>query len=898
MLAKTYQHQAIEQALYQEEEESGLFAPHQNKESKAFCMMMPPPNVTGSLHMGHALNMTLQDILVRYHRMQGERTLWQPGTDHAGIATQALVERQLASRHQDPSSLTRDELLAHIWAWKERSGGKITAQLRRLGASPDWQRERFTLDDGLSHAVLHAFTTLHAQGLIYRGKRLVNWDPVLETAISDLEVETKDRQGHLWYIRYPLAHKPSHAIIIATTRPETMAGDTAIAVHPDDPRYQQWIGCQCILPLFHRTIPIIADPHADPEKGSGAVKITPAHDMNDFDVGQRHNLPLINVFDSRAHYNDNVPKPWRGMERFQARKALIEALTQQGHIDHIETTSIPTPHGDRSHAIIEPWLTDQWFVDAPRLAPKAIRAVESGDMTFTPATWRKTYLQWLDNIQPWCISRQIRWGHRIPAWHAPDGTIFVANTQAHAEQQARTHYKTAIIPPLTQEEDVLDTWFSSSLWPFSTLGWPSATAELKTFYPNNVLVTGFDILFFWVARMAMMGLHFTGDVPFRHVYVHALVRDEQGQKMSKSKGNVIDPLATIDSYGADALRFTMAASAIPGRDVRLSTSRIQGYRNFTTKIWNAARFCTLHAITCTPDTSPQYRHPLNQWIIHKLHHMLHAVGDELDNGRFDQAAQALYHFIWSDLCDNYIEGVKSLLTHEDEPTHHETRNVMGYVFCHMLHALYPFMPFVSEHIWRVLKAKDAPALIKRTTPTKTLRQKPHRDTPNNTYDNAHDNTHAIDFIFTLTHHVRSLMQDLQQSPKEPISLHIIQASDNHRTALTTHHKLLSHLCPIETITDIANKETHPRHAIEFFVDGSLFAIGLSHHVDMDALQARLSKSMHSHKEKALALRTRLDHEGFVKNAPAAILQEKTEQWQKHHDAYRHFERIIHRLKRS
>ena len=596
MLEKTYRPADFEGRLYELWEKSGGFAGRPG-ESAPWCVMMPPPNVTGSLHMGHALNNTLQDVLTRYRRKTGRNALWQPGMDHAGIATQMVVERQLAEEGTDRRALGREAFIERVWSWKAESGGAIGRQLRRLGASPDWSRERFTMDEGLSRAVIEVFVTLYRQGLIYRDKRLVNWDPVLGTAISDLEVEQREmRDGKLWHVRYPIAGRSGEHIVVATTRPETMLGDTAVAVHPEDERYRGLVGSAALLPLVGRRLPIVADEYADPAQGSGAVKITPAHDFNDFEVGRRHDLDIVNVFDAEARINDNAPEAYRGLDRMEARARVLADLEAQGLIEKVEPHVHTVPHGDRSGAVIEPWLTDQWYVDAKTLAEPAIEAVEDGRIRFVPARWENTYFEWMRNIQPWCISRQLWWGHRIPAWYGPDGQVFVAATEAEAEVQSAQHYGRP--EPLARDEDVLDTWFSSGLWPFSTLGWPERTEALESYYPNSDLITGFDIIFFWVARMVMLGLHFMGDVPFRTVYIHALVRDETGQKMSKSKGNVIDPLALIDKYGADALRFTLAAMEAQGRDIKLAESRVAGYRNFATKLWNAARFCEANG--CEP----------------------------------------------------------------------------------------------------------------------------------------------------------------------------------------------------------------------------------------------------------------------------------------------------------
>ncbi|HVY90899.1 MAG TPA: valine--tRNA ligase, partial [Hyphomonadaceae bacterium] len=786
MIDDRFNPKAAEPKLYEQWEVSGAFKPTGN--GPPFSIVIPPPNVTGVLHMGHALNNTLQDILVRYHRMKGFRCLWQPGTDHAGIATQMVVERELAKEgNLGRRDLGRDKFLERVWKWKEQSGGAITQQLKRLGASCDWSRERFTLDKGLSEAVTKVFVELYQEGLIYRDKRLVNWDPQFQTAISDLEVETREVKGNFWHLRYPLADgstykfpiafdeagKPTewedrNYIVVATTRPETMLGDTAVAVHPTDERYAGIVGKQVKLPLTGRLIPIVADEYADPTKGTGAVKITPAHDFNDYQVGKRHNLPMINIFTDDAHINGEAPKAYQGLERFAARKKVISDIEAEGLMHAIEPTTIQQPFGDRSQVVIEPYLTDQWYVDAKTLAKPAIKAVESGETKFVPETWAKTYFEWMRNIEPWCVSRQLWWGHRIPAWYGPalvsepndnggrevvlDHTqppkVFVAYTAAEALEQARKYYGAdwsappdvierarkhhgeylAVVPTredalremaegrnvslgppdrwgyivrLWQDEDVLDTWFSSALWPFSTMGWPRGDdTALKEFYPGSVLVTAFDIIFFWVARMMMQGLHFMGEVPFKDVYIHALVRDEKGQKMSKSKGNVIDPLDLIEKYGTDALRFTLIAQAGQGRDIKMSEQRVEGYRNFATKLWNAARFCEMNECVADPNFDPKsVQQNLNRWIIGRLVKAKQAVDLALEGYRFDSAALALYQFAWGEFCDWHLEFAKPVFLGEDAAAKAETRAVTAWVLGQLLHLMHPLMPFISEELW-------------------------------------------------------------------------------------------------------------------------------------------------------------------------------------------------------
>ena len=698
MLDKSFDPKSAEPRLYKAWEDAGAFAPIDDPAVPTFTLVIPPPNITGSLHIGHALNNTLQDVLIRFARMRGMAALWLPGTDHAGIATQMVVERQLAAEGNiGRRDLGREAFVDKIWEWKAKSGGTIVNQLRRLGASCDWSRERFTLDDGLSAAVRKVFVTLHKQGLIYRDKRLVNWDPHFQTAISDLEVEQKEVNGHYWHLAYPL-EDGSGEIVVATTRPETMLGDTAVAVHPNDERYTHLIGKCVRLPIVGRPIPIIADDYADPEKGSGAVKITPAHDFNDFRVGQRHKLPMITVLDPFAKINDNAPPEYRGLDRFVARKKVVEAFEALGLLREIEPTRHTVPHGDRSGVVVEPYLTDQWYVDAKTLAAPAIAAVENGDTVFEPRNWEKTYFEWMRNIEPWCISRQLWWGHRIPAWYGPDGRIFVHETADGARVLAREHYGRE--EPLKQDEDVLDTWFSSALWPFSTLGWPEKSEDLARFYPTHTLVTGFDIIFFWVARMMMMGLHFTGQVPFKRVFINALIRDAQGAKMSKSKGNVMDPLELVDQYGADALRFTMVALSGQARDVRLSVPRIEGYRNLGTKLWNAARFCEMNGCAAVDSFDPQTaRQTLNRWIRGETAAAAREVTVAIETCAFDVAATTLYRFIWNVFCDWFVEFAKPILNGDDADAKAETQAMAAWVLETIFMLLHPVSPFITEELW-------------------------------------------------------------------------------------------------------------------------------------------------------------------------------------------------------
>ena len=705
-LAKIYDPQAVEPAINEQWLSSDAFRPKAtsgDKSDDAYCIVIPPPNVTGSLHMGHAFTFTIQDMLIRWQRMKGKSVLWQPGTDHAGIATQMVVERILDKEGVHRRDLGRERFLDRVWEWKEESGGTIVSQLKRLGASCDWSRERFTLDEGLSDAVREVFVRLYEENLIYRGKRLVNWDPVLETAVSDLEVEHDEEQGHFWHIQYPHADDPSKHVIVATTRPETMLGDGAVAVHPSDERYKDLIGKQLILPLCNRTIPVIADEYVDPEFGTGCVKITPAHDFNDYDVGKRHDLPLLNIFTNRAHIaeEDFIPEQYHGLDRYEARERMVADLEAEGLLYKVEDHLHKVGRGDRSHAVIEPYLTDQWYVDIKPLAGPAIAAVEDGDIKFVPQHWEKTYFEWMRNIQDWCISRQLWWGHRIPAWYCGDCDHITVSRET-AECCGGCGSKN-----IRQDEDVLDTWFSSGLWPFSTLGWPENTEELEKFYSTNVLVTGFDIIFFWVARMIMMGMKFTGKVPFKDIYIHALIRDAQGQKMSKSKGNVIDPLEIIGDYGADALRFTLAHMATPGRDVKLDIKRIESNRNFMNKIWNAARFVFMNRGDAKPDASIQPTLDVNRWILSELNSCAADVEKALTDYRFNEAAGTLYNFIWGNYCDWYVEAAKVALYGDDEAAKAETQIVMLTALDGWLRLLHPICPFITETLFQELHGADA-----------------------------------------------------------------------------------------------------------------------------------------------------------------------------------------------
>ncbi len=861
MLDKTYDAAAVEQRLYAAWEQSGVFACDPTVSDRPYTIMMPPPNVTGSLHMGHALTFTLQDALVRYYRMTGRDALWQPGTDHAGIATQMVVERQLGEQGVTRHDLGREAFVDKVWEWKAESGGTIQRQLRRLGASPDWPRERFTMDDGLSKAVRKVFVTLHKQGLIYRDKRLVNWDPKLHTAISDLEVEQRETVGKLWYFKYPVEGQPGQFVTVATTRPETMLGDTGVAVHAEDERYKDLIGKNVILPIVERAIPIVADEHADPEKGSGAVKITPAHDFNDFEVGRRHNLPMINVLDLNAHLNENVPAEYQGMDRFAARDAIVARMDELGLLEKIEDNPMTQPYGDRSGVVIEPWLTDQWFVDAATLAKEPVKAVEEGRTRFVPKNWENVFFEWMRNIQPWCISRQIWWGHQVPAWYGPDGHIFVEETEAEAIAAAKAHYGSDTVE-LTQDTDVLDTWFSSALWPFSTLGWPDETPELARYYPGDVLVTGFDIIFFWVARMMMMGHHFMGDVPFRDVYIHALVRDEKGQKMSKSKGNVIDPLDLIGSYGTDALRFTLVAMAAQGRDIKMSESRVAGYRNFCTKLWNAARFCQMNE--CLPDPAfdpAKVTSTLNRWIAARAEETAVKVGEAVEAYRFNDAATVAYQFVWNTFCDWYLEMAKPILTgNSSESDQAETRKTAAWVLDQILHILHPFTPFITEELWGEITPRNQ-MLVSSAWPKPVGLASPEAEA-------------EMDWVVGLVSAVRSVRSEMNVPPGARIPLRLKDASAETLARLETHMPLVLSLARLESVEPT---DTAPAKGAAQFVVGEATAIlPLEGVIDLDQERARLSKELKKLEGEVTKIEKKLGNAGFLAKAPEEVVEEQRE----------------------
>jgi valyl-tRNA synthetase len=881
MIDKTYQPSEVEGRIYRAWEEAGAFRAGRPERAQAepYSIVIPPPNVTGSLHMGHALNNTLQDILCRFERMRGKDVLWQPGTDHAGIATQMVVERQLMERQEKGRrEMGREAFLTRVWEWKAESGGTIVNQLKRLGASCDWSRERFTMDEGLSRAVIKVFVELYRAGLTYKDKRLVNWDPKLLTAISDLEVIQVETKGYLWHLRYPLEGKafnpddPSTFIVVATTRPETMLGDTAVAVHPDDERYKKLVGKNLILPLVGRRIPIIADEYSDPEKGSGAVKVTPAHDFNDFEVGNRHNLPQINIFsvDAKLQLKDNadfvadVPKSadldatlaMHGLDRLAARKAILARLEEKGLVAKTEPQSHVVPYGDRSNVVIEPFLTDQWYVNAKELAKPAIAAVRASKTKFVPKNWEKTYFDWMEDIQPWCISRQLWWGHQIPAWYGPDGKVIVATTEAEAQAEADRHYgkKTA----LTRDEDVLDTWFSSALWPFSTLGWPDETPELKRYYPTSTLVTGFDIIFFWVARMMMMGLHFMKEIPFHDVYIHALVRDASGAKMSKSKGNVIDPLALIDEYGADALRFTLAAMAAQGRDIKLSTQRVEGYRNFATKLWNAARFAEMNECATASAFDPKSaKETLNRWIAHETEKAATEITEAIEAYRFNDAAAGIYRFVWNIYCDWYLELAKPLLTGSDGAARDETRAMVAWARDEILKLLHPFMPFITEELWAVTGRHDTQL---------TLDKWPGRT--GLTDDRAEA---EIGWVIDLVTAIRSVRAEMNITAAIPLVLAGASAESGARA-----ERWAEFIKRLARVSEISSAATAPQGSVQLIVRGETAALPLKGVIDVAAERARLTKEMQKADADIARVDAKLNNPNFMARAPEEVVEEEKE----------------------
>ena len=858
MLDKRFDSNYIEKKWYKRWLESGAFASNNQSPKEPYVIMMPPPNVTGSLHIGHALTFTIQDILIRFHRMQGLDVLWQPGTDHAGIATQMVVERELAKSNLTRHGLGREKFVEKVWEWKEKSGGEITNQLRALGASPDWEKERFTMDEGLSKAVISVFVKLYKEGLIYRDKRLVNWDPKLLTAISDLEVEQKEVEGKFWYFKYPLENSDEF-LTIATTRPETMLGDTAVAVNPDDERYIHLKGKYVILPIINRRIPIIFDNYSDPEKGSGAVKITPAHDFNDFEVGKRHGLDMINIFDANASINENGGEDFSGLDRFEARKKVLEILKAQNLLIKEEKIIHTVPHGDRSNVVVEPWLMDQWYVDAYKLAQPAIKAVKNKKTKFVPANWDKTYFEWMNNIQPWCVSRQLWWGHRIPAWFGPDDKIFVEHNQLDAEKAAELHYGKKV--KLIQDEDVLDTWFSSALWPFSTLGWPDNTKDLKKYYPTNVLVTGFDIIFFWVARMMMMGMHFMDDeVPFKEVYIHALVRDDKGQKMSKSKGNVLDPLDLSVKYGADSLRFTLTAMAAQGRDIKLSEERIAGYRNFSTKIWNGCKFLEFNECISELDTDLNFINlQINKWIIENYNQLNSKVKKSIVEYKFNDAADALYQFIWRDYCDWYIEFIKPILNNaEDIESQKETKSVSIKIMKNVLLMLHPIMPYVTEEIFEKL-FKSNKLAISSSWP--------------NLIETETSLKNGIGLTIDIVSAIRSIRVEKNIPNKSRPTILLKNVNQEKKIIIEENNNLILNLAKLNQIKFLSKQHEENEKSIVTTVDEIILMIPTDGLIDIEAEKNRLSKELENITNEIEIIDKRLNNLSFIEKAPAKVIED-------------------------
>ncbi|MEZ6000813.1 valine--tRNA ligase [Hyphomonas sp.] len=881
MLDQRFDPAEAEPRLYEAWETKGCFKPSGDTSAQAYSIVIPPPNVTGVLHMGHALNNTLQDVLIRFERMRGKNVLWQPGTDHAGIATQMVVERQLAQEgNMSRREMGREAFVDRVWAWKAESGGAIVNQLKRLGASCDWSRERFTMDEGLSKAVTKVFVDLYNKGLIYRDKRLVNWDPHFQTAISDLEVDQREVNGHYWHLRYPLAHGVTYEhpvkdedgnvtgtetrnyIVVATSRPETMLGDTGVAVHPDDERYKGLVGKFVELPIVGRRVPIVADEYANPEKGSGAVKITPAHDFNDFEVGKRAGHTPLNILNSVAAIVDGeeadaagIPAAYRGLDRFDARKKVVEDFEAAGLLQEIENLKIEQPFGDRSNVVIEPWMTDQWYVDAKTLAQPAIAAVRDGKTKFVPENWEKTYYNWMENIQPWCVSRQLWWGHRIPAWYSEEGEIFVAASAEEAQAMAGAGVE------LKQEEDVLDTWFSSALWPFSTQGWPDQTDDLKTFFPTATLVTAFDIIFFWVARMMMMSLEFMGEVPFKDVYIHALVLDEKGQKMSKSKGNVMDPLELVDEYGADALRFTMGRMAGQGRNIRLSKQAVEGNRNFATKLWNAARFAEMNECGAPGEIDfDKIQSPVNRWILGELTQCVADVSKGIEDYRFDDGAGAIYRFVWNTFCDWYLELIKPLLGGMDDAAKSETRKVCGYVLDETLKLLHPFMPFVTEELWD------------RRAPGRLAEQGFLMGQQWPAFTGFHDEaaTQEVDWVIGLITELRSLRNDLGVPAGAKIPLALVKAGTEIEDRAMRHEDVLKRLARIE---DIAFTDETPEGAVTAVFGETIAALQIADFVDVEEARKRLDKELGQIEKDITSTEKKLSNENFVARAPEEIVEE-------------------------
>ncbi|PHR91123.1 MAG: valine--tRNA ligase [Robiginitomaculum sp.] len=887
MLDKSFNPQDAEPRIYKRWEESGAFKPKYDPDLEPYCIVIPPPNVTGSLHMGHALNVTLQDVLIRFERMRGKDVLWQPGMDHAGIATQMVVERQMAEQGDiGRKDMTREAFIERVWQWKEESGGNIQNQTRRLGASCDWSRSRFTMDEGLSEGVLKVFVKLHEEGLIYRDKRLVNWDPHFQTAISNLEVEQREVNGHFWHFKYELEggetyeyvekdedgnvvlRETRNYISIATTRPETMLGDGAVAVHPSDERYAPIVGKRVLLPLADRYIPIITDRHPDPEKGSGAVKITGAHDFNDYEVARRHDLPMYILMDEQGRMvaSDIMPAKYVGMDRFEARKHVVADIDALGLLEKVEDKIIQQPFGDRSGVVIEPMLTDQWYVNAKELAKEAIAAVDDGRTKFVPANWKKTYDMWMHDIEPWCISRQLWWGHQVPAWYGPDGHIFVKETEAEAYVAAKEHYGKDV--DLERDEDVLDTWFSSGLWPFATLGWPDDSEDLKRFYPTSVVVTAFDIIFFWVARMMMQGLHLMGDVPFKTVYIHAIVRDEHGKKMSKSKGNVVDPLDLVEKYGADALRFTLSAMAAMGRDIRLSEQRIEGYRNFGTKLWNAARFAQMNECVPVADFDPKScTQMVNRWIVGEATKAAQSVTVNIETYRFNDATDAIYKFAWGQYCDWYLELIKPIMNGDDEAAKTETRACAAWALDQILKLLHPFMPYVSEELWNEMAGKTASG---ENVSRETLLISASWPELDDSYLDAKAEA-DIDWLIKLISEVRSVRSEMNVPPAAKATLVLIGAAPETLARMETYKGVLERMA---RMSSWETAETAPKASIQAVVDEATIALPLAGMIDLGAERARLEKEIGKIQDEMDKIDKKLANKNFTDRAPETVVAEQ------------------------
>ena len=859
MLEKYYQPRLVEDKIYKTWENEGDFKPLKSS-NDAYCIVIPPPNVTGTLHMGHALNNTLQDILVRFYRMQGKSVLWQPGTDHAGIATEMVVERELKKRDINKKDLSREQFIEHVWEWKNQSGNEIINQLKRLGCSCDWSRERFTLDEGLSKAVRFVFVKLYNDKLIYKDKRLSNWDPKLKTTISDLEVIQKEVKGSLWYIDYKLENEDK-VITIATTRPETMLGDTAIAVHPEDERFKDFVGKNAYIPIINKKIIIIADEYVKVDQGSGAVKITPAHDFNDYEIGKRHNLEVINIFNENAELNENCPIEYQNLDRFKAREKIVNELETIGALNKVEENIHTVPYGDRSGEVVEPWLTDQWFVNAKKLSLNAIEKVKTKETIFVPQNWEKTYFDWMENIQPWCISRQLIWGHQIPAWYGPDGDIFVAENSDDAHKIARERYKKDV--KLVQDEDVLDTWFSSALWPFSTLGWPDETPEFEKFYPTSTLVTGFDIIFFWVARMMMMGLYFTNKVPFSEVYVHALVRDEKGQKMSKSKGNVIDPLILMDEFGADSLRMTLCSMAAQGRDIKLSKQRVEGYRNFITKIWNAVKLCEMNECLYVDFEIKNTQNIFNLWILNELEICRVKTEQSIKDYKFNEAANALYKFTWSIFCDWYLEITKIIYSSNDKKIINETKQITSLVLSKILVMLHPIMPFFTEHVW-----DQATNILEKGSQRISRSQWPQK------LDFESNNSDKVNLFINLISSIRSTRAELNVPAKSKVKISYSNVSSDLEEIIEKNKEIIISL----TRSDSFEKEEFSKDEgmVQVIFNDGLIYLSLKGIIDFEEEKRRLQKNLKKTELELTKIHSKLNDKNFINNAPEEIILEQKE----------------------